>query len=33
MSASEWLSDTAWAALEPHLPKNRPSAHRTEIAE
>lgn len=23
-----WMSDEAWAALEPHLPKNRPAARR-----
>ncbi len=28
MSGSEWLSDEAWAVIEPHLPKGRPGAHR-----
>jgi len=28
MSELDWLSDEAWAALEPHLPKNRPGARR-----
>ncbi|HEY3696055.1 MAG TPA: IS5/IS1182 family transposase, partial [Phenylobacterium sp.] len=23
-----WLSDEAWAAIEPHLPKNRPGPKR-----
>lgn len=23
-----WLSDEAWAAIEPHLPKNQPGARR-----
>jgi len=26
MSELDWLSDEAWAALEPHLPKNRSGA-------
>ncbi len=25
-----WLSDAAWAAIEPHLPKNQPGAHRVD---
>lgn len=25
-----WLSDEAWAAIEPHLPKNQPGAHRVD---
>jgi len=25
-----WLSDTAWAALEPHLPKNQPGKPRVD---
>lgn len=25
-----WLSDNAWAALEPHLPKNQPGARRVD---
>jgi transposase len=25
-----WLSDKAWAAIEPHLPTNRPGAHRVD---
>lgn len=25
-----WLSDKAWAAIEPHLPINRPGAHRVD---
>jgi transposase len=25
-----WLSDEAWAALEPHLPKNQPGARRVD---
>jgi len=25
-----WLSDTAWAAIEPHLPKNQPGARRVD---
>lgn len=25
-----WLSDEAWAAIEPHLPKNQPGARRVE---
>ncbi len=30
MSNVEWLSDEAWAVVEPHLPKGRPSAHRVD---
>lgn len=30
MSELDWLSDEAWAALEPHLPKNRPGARRVD---
>ena len=25
-----WLSDEAWGAIEPHLPKNQPGAHRVD---
>ena len=25
-----WLSDEAWAAIEPHLPKNQPAARRVD---
>ncbi len=25
-----WLSDDAWAPLEPHLPKNQPGARRVD---
>lgn len=25
-----WLSDAAWTALEPHLPKNQPGARRVD---
>jgi transposase len=25
-----WLSDAAWAVIEPHLPKNQPGAHRVD---
>jgi transposase len=25
-----WLSDNAWAAIEPHLPKNQPGARRVD---
>ena len=25
-----WLSDTQWAAIEPHLPKNQPGARRVD---
>lgn len=25
-----WLSDEAWAAIEPHLPKNQPGARRVD---
>ena len=25
-----WLSDVAWAAIEPHLPKNQPGARRVD---
>ncbi len=27
-----WLSDEAWAAIEPHLPKNQPGARRLTTA-
>jgi len=30
MTETEWLSDEAWSAIEPHLPKNRPGAHRVD---
>ena len=30
MSELDWLSDEAWAVLEPHLPKNRPGAPRVD---
>lgn len=30
MSELFWLSDAAWAALEPHLPKNQPGARRVD---
>lgn len=30
MSELDWLSDKAWAVLEPHLPKNRPGAPRVD---
>lgn len=30
MSGSDWLSDEAWAVIEPHLPKGRPGAHRVD---
>ena len=30
MSALFWLSDEAWAAIEPHLPKNQPGARRVD---
>jgi transposase len=30
MSEIYWLSDQAWAAIEPHLPHNRPGAHRVD---
>jgi len=30
MSGSDWLSGEAWAVIEPHLPKNRPGAHRVD---
>ena len=26
-----WLSDEAWAAIEPHLPKNQPGARRVDV--
>jgi len=29
MSKLFWLDDEAWAAIEPHLPKNQPGARRT----
>ena len=25
-----WLSDEAWAAIEPHLPQNQPGARRVD---
>ena len=25
-----WLSDEAWAGIEPHLPKNQPGARRVD---
>jgi transposase len=25
-----WLSDEAWAAIEPHMPKNQPGARRVD---
>lgn len=28
MSRLFWLSDEAWAAIEPHLPQNQPGARR-----
>jgi len=30
MSRLFWLSDGAWAAIEPHLPKNQPGARRVD---
>ena len=30
MRDPDWLSDEAWAILEPHLPKNRPGAPRVD---
>ncbi len=30
MSELDWLSDEAWAVLEPHLPRNRPGAPRVD---
>lgn len=30
MSDLLWLSDEAWAAIEPHLPKNQPGARRVD---
>ncbi len=30
MSALVWQSDEAWAAIEPHLPKNQPGARRVD---
>ena len=30
MSTLFWLSDDAWAAIEPHLPKNQPGARRVD---
>lgn len=30
MSALFWLSDEAWAAIEPHLPRNQPGARRVD---
>ena len=30
MSALFWLSETQWAAIEPHLPRNQPDAKRVD---
>lgn len=30
MSALFWLSDDAWTAIEPHLPRNQPGARRVD---
>src|SRR5690554_1018011 len=30
MSRLFWLSDEAWVAIEPHLPKNQPGARRVD---
>ena len=30
MAALFWLSDEAWAAIDPHLPKNQPGARRVD---
>lgn len=30
MSRLFWLSDTQWAVIEPHLPKNQPGARRVD---
>lgn len=30
MSQLFWLSDEAWSAIEPHLPKNQPGARRVD---
>ncbi len=30
MDSLFWLSDEAWAAIEPHLPKNQPGARRVD---
>ena len=30
MASLFWLSDEAWAAIEPHLPKNQPGARRVD---
>ena len=30
MSTLFWLSDEAWAAIEPHLPRNQPGARRVD---
>ena len=30
MSALFWLSETQWAAIEPHLPRNQPGAQRVD---
>jgi transposase len=30
MSSLFWLSDEAWTAIEPHLPKNQPGARRVD---
>ncbi|MEW6258202.1 MAG: IS5/IS1182 family transposase, partial [Pseudomonadota bacterium] len=30
MAGEFWLSDLQWAAIEPHLPRNRPGARRVD---
>lgn len=30
MASLFWLSDEAWATIEPHLPKNQPGARRVD---
>lgn len=30
MAGLFWLSDEAWAAIEPHLPRNQPGARRVD---
>ena len=30
MASRFWLSDEAWAVVEPHLPKNQPGARRVD---
>lgn len=30
MASEFWFSDEQWARIEPHLPKNRPGAHRVD---